>query len=279
MKNTSNKSQVGQTIFNAARSGTGTREWAKHSYNICTGCAHKCHYCYAMFRARRFGDIADITDWSRMSVDQEKVAGAAKYFDDGVMFPTTHDITPEILRACLQTLENMLSHGSAVLVVSKPHLSVIQTLCRELPRYRDQIQFRFTIGSLLPATCAIWEPGAPAPSERIAALKHALKRGFRTSVSMEPMLGDNSEMRQLVATVEPFVSDTIWLGKLNRGVTSRGLTEQDALKLTAAKQALRKAQSDENILALVAALKDNPKVRWKDSIKSVLASADNLNGV
>lgn len=226
-----------------------------------------------MFQARRFGNIADIADWPEMSVDQKKVDAAAKYFDGGVMFPTAHDITPEILSACVQTLHNMLSHGSPVLVVTKAHANVIQTLCQELRQYREQIQFRFTIGSLCAATCALWEPGAPSPVERIAALKYAHAHDFKTSVSMEPMLGANAEMCELIAAVEPYVSDTIWLGKLNRGVSSRGMTKADALRLDAAKQALREAQRDENILALVAALKVNPKVRWKDSIKAVVASA------
>ena len=68
----------------------------------------------------------------------------------------------------------------------------------------------------------------------------------------------------------PFVTDTIWLGKLNRGVTSKGMTQTDAARLEAAKKTVRQGQSDENILALVSALKNNPKVRWKDSIKEVM---------
>lgn len=77
------------------------------------------------------------------------------------------------------------------------------------------------------------------------------------------------------ATVEPYVSDTIWLGKLNRGVSSRGMTKADAARLEVAKKTLREGQNDSNILALVAKLKNNPKIRWKDSIKDVIAVATN----
>jgi len=262
-----------QVEIDQDRAGTGTREWSDKSVNCCKGCEHNCRYCYAMFGARRRKHIADITDWPKMEVKQHMVEGAARKFEGVVMFPTTHDIVPSVLPACLETLHNLLSHGNQVLIVSKPHLSVIKTLCSELAQYREQIQFRFTIGSLSATTCKLWEPGAPQPAERIAALRHAHRLGFRTSISMEPMLGDNSEMIQLVGIVEPYVTDTIWLGKLNRGVTSKGMTPADAAKLEVAKKAVRRGQCDSAILALVDALSGNPKVRWKDSIKEVMAAA------
>ena len=262
-----------QMEFNQERTGTGTREWSDESVNCCNGCEGFCRYCFGMFNARRFGRIADITDWPKMEVKQHLVDAAARKFEGVVMFPTTHDITPSVLPACLETLRNLLSHGNQVLIVSKPHLNVIKTLCSELAQYRDQIQFRFTIGSLSSATCKLWEPGAPPPAERIAALRHAHRLGFRTSISMEPMLGDNSEMLRLVETVEPYVTDTIWLGKLNRGVTSKGMSQEDAARLEVAKKAVRRGQRDSEILALVDALSGNPKVRWKDSIKEVMAAA------
>ena len=259
--------------FNAERAGTGTREWSDVSANSCNGCEHNCPYCYAMFNARRFGRIKDIADWPKMVVKQHVVDAAARKFEGVVMYPTTHDITPSVLPACLETLRNLLSHGNQVLIVSKPHLDVIKTLCKEFTKYRDQIQFRFTIGCLSTETWSIWEPCAPSPDERIEALQYAHGEGFKTSVSMEPMLAGNSEMIQLVSIVEPFVTDTIWLGKLNRGVTSRGMTPERAARLEIAKRELRKGQRDSEILALVAALQGNPKVRWKDSIKTVIAAA------
>ena len=272
-KITNSKEVKTEASFNQDRAGSGTKEWSDNSVNCCCGCEHFCRYCFGMFNARRFGHIEDITDWPKMVVKPHMIGAAARKFEGVVMFPTTHDITPSVLPACLQTLRNLLSHGNQVLIVSKPHLVVIKTLCAELAQYKDQIQFRFTIGSLSPVTCKLWEPGAPTPQERIAALKHAFSKGYRTSVSMEPMLGANSEMIHLVETVQPFVTDTIWLGKLNRGVTSRGMSPTDAARLEVAKTAVRHGQRDSEILALVDALKGNPKVRWKDSIKEVMSAA------
>ena len=212
------QSPTDKPTFEANRDAGGTREWSDASHNIALGCDHDCLYCYARRIAQRFGLIETFEKWTTMEVNQAKVNASARNFGGVVMFPTTHDITPEILPAALETLKKLLAAGNEVLIVSKPHLEVIQTLCRELGSHRDKILFRFTIGSLSASTCKLWERGAPPPSERIAALKFAFKKNFRTSVSMEPMLGQNDEMQALVARVSPLVTDTIWLGKLNGGI-------------------------------------------------------------
>jgi uncharacterized Fe-S cluster-containing radical SAM superfamily protein len=267
-----NKRQPTPTAFTQTRNGNGTLQWSNISYNICKGCDHNCAYCYAKNMAWRFskGNL----NWPTMTVDPKKVAEAAKKFPGVVMFPSSHDITPAILPDCLTTLKNMLSHGSFVLVVSKPHLDVIKTLCKELAVYKEQILFRFTIGSQNATTCQLWEPGAPAPTERIKALKYAYDKGFHTSVSMEPMLGDIPEMIQLVNTVLPFVSDSIWLGKMNSIVIYKNQPANWVTQIKAAKQSLMTAHSDANIMGLVKTLSNNPKIKWKDSIQKVIAAAN-----
>lgn len=256
-----------KTGFQDGLTGTGTREWSDHSYNIYTGCAHDCGYCYARPMALRFGRIACCSEWANQVLLPAKIEAADRKFGGTVMFPTTHDITPDTLKPALQTLENLLAAGNWVLVVSKPHLSVVQTLCRELVAYREQLQFRFTIGSGDAGTCVLWEPGAPAPKERISALEHAHDRGFETSVSMEPMLSDNEAMCSLVARVMPFVSGTIWLGKLN-GAIPKEIQAKPGIRESLLE--IRAGQSDECILRLHDRLALNPKIRWKDSIKKVL---------
>lgn len=253
--------------FDSKRNRTGTREWSDHSFNCAVGCRHNCWYCYARGLARRFGRIDSLAAWEKMEVNAEKVRASARHFAGVVMFPTTHDLTPEILPAALTVLRNLLAADNQVLIVSKPHLSVIKTICCECIAWKKQIQFRFTIGGSSVVTCKLWEPGAPPPEERIEALRHAFKSGYETSVSMEPMLGDNAEMCRLVKRVSPFVTDTIWLGKLNGAIP---LFAQQLPGVKASLRRIREEQSDEKILELHAALRANGKVRWKDSIKKVL---------
>ena len=74
------------------------------------------------------------------------------------------------------------------MVVSKPHLPCIETICSQMPAYKQQITFRFTVGLLDDDLRAFWEPGAPSFNERLASLRHAFEAGYQTSVSAEPLL-------------------------------------------------------------------------------------------
>ena len=259
--------------FSAGLAGTGTGEWAKETHNAAVGCPHDCVYCYARFNARHLGWIDSLEAWKDMRLLPERVEQAAyKFHDTSVMFPSTHDITPEILPEALQILRNLLGARNKVLFVSKPHLEVILAICQEFGAYKGQLEFRFTIGGSA-ATCALLEPAAPSPEERIAALRHAFDAGYATSVSMEPMLEPNDAMCALVDRVAPYVTGTTWLGKLNRGVP-KYLQARPGIK--DALCAIRAGQSDELILQLHDRLDGNPKVRWKDSIKDVLRAHGRL---
>ena len=254
-------------LIETERTGTGTREWSDHSCNIALGCAHDCRYCYARSMAVRFGR-ATAASWPKMRVDKDKVKQAGRLKDGVVMFPTTHDIHPDILPACVDALLNMASAGNRILVVSKPHPICIKVLCDELEAFKNQVEFRFTMGSPNNDTLRLWEPGAPSLAERMASLQHAFESGYSTSVSMEPMLDSPQAMIGLAATVDPWVTRTIWLGKLNKPNTR--IVQADA-KLEASLCNIREWQSDENIMRVVTSLGRNRKIRWKDSIKEVIA--------
>ena len=185
-----------------------------------------------------------------------------------VMFPTSHDITPNFLPQAVTTIRNLLVRNK-VLVVTKPHLSVVEALCQEFAEHKADIQFRFTVGALSEEVCGFWEPGAPTPGERVQALKHAYRKGFQTSVSIEPMLDSVENTLKLVAMVTPFVTDTIWLGKMNRCPQK---TNAHVPGFSEALSRIAEQQTDAEIFRLVGLLTEHPKVRWKDSIKEVIAA-------
>ena len=56
--------------------------------------------------------------------------------------------------------------------------------------------------------------GAPKFEERMASLVYAHQHGFKTSVSVEPML-DSKNIVHLFQVLKPHVTDSIWIGKLN----------------------------------------------------------------
>ena len=236
---------------------SGTREWAKHSLNIQGTCGNGCLYCYA----------------SANPLPTKPVPEKYGERSGTTMFPTRHDITEENVDEAVITLKKLLAPGNSVLIVSKPRLSVIKRLLVELKPWQEQVLFRFTIGSLREDTLRFWEPEAPPVFERMASLVLAHTEGWDTSVSVEPMLDTlKDDIVALVRTLEPFVTDAIWLGKANKLVErlkanghwcNRSEVRDEALQVIV-------AQQDEYILALYESLKGHPKVRWKESIKEVV---------
>lgn len=184
------------------------------------------------------------------------------------MFPTAHDITDQNLDECLLVLKRMLVAGNDLLIVSKPRLSCVTRLCESLDRYKDQIVLRFSIGSTDNKVLKYWEPGAPSFTERLKCLQYAYAKEFETSVSGEPMLDGDPDA--LIAAVEPYVTDSIWLGKINRLRQILPFNCPRDPEAVRRGEALVALQSDEAILALYRRHNRNPKIKWKDSIKTVV---------
>lgn len=252
--------------FNKVKSEYGVGEWAGYSYNIGVGCEHNCLYCFAKADAVKYGNLASDACWSNEKINRYKVEICIKA-DKRVMFPSTHDITPKYLPQYSRTLENILKAGNDVLVVSKPHYECIKELCSKFTSYKDKLEFRFTIGSIDDEVSKFWEPGAPLPQHRVEALKHAYESGYQTSVSMEPMLEGYSEALAVYRAVEGYVNGTIWIGMMNQ--LNKRIDISDGVNQAAVVRIVE-LQSDDNIMKLYRDLKDDPKVRWKDSIKNVV---------
>jgi len=248
---------------------TGTREWSVGTVNCCKGCTHNCRYCWARAQALRFKWIQSPEQWLLPQVRQHEVTKKRKKAKGTIMFPSTHDITPEVLVPCTRVLRNLLEAGNRVLVVSKPHWETIQTICAEFADYRPRILFRFTIGAEDNEILSYWEPNAPGFEERLACLQHAHGEGFQTSISVEPML-DSAGVVDLVHTLASLVTDSIWIGKMNRiRHAFKAVSDKDE----AAIQEIQQGQTDARIWAIYDALKYHPKVSWKDSVKKVVGIA------
>ena len=253
----------------ATKAVSGTKEWASVNLNIYQGCAHDCHYCFAKAMAIRFGRKTAET-WKVEEPSTKEIQKRYQKRAGRIMFPSTHDITPRILPDYLTVLEKLLRAGNDVLVVSKPHLECVTAICEVAKPYRDHVTFRFTIGTMDDGALRFWEPGAPAFAERMASLRNAFDAGFATSVSCEPLLC--ADPIPLVQAVQPFVTDTVWLGKAND--SSHALTREDlGVTVKKAIEDLTAMHPVSRVLEIYAALKDSPKVRWKDSFKAVLGLA------
>lgn len=247
------------------KSRHGTYEWSVKTVNCCTGCSHDCRYCYAKGMALRFKQVTP-GQWHQESVRLKDVTRRHKKYDGQVMFPSSHDITPGNLEACLTVLDNLLKAGNRVLIVSKPHLDCIKAICEKFKPFRDRILFRFTIGAQDDEILSFWEPYAPSYAERKASLQLAFNEGFATSVSVEPML-DSDGIDALICNLSPCVTHSIWIGTMNH--LGRLEKHADAV-LQEAIEAVRVGQSDEIIKAIYRQYKNDPMIRWKKEIKNVV---------
>lgn len=243
----------------------GTSEWSVKNVNCCTGCSHGCLYCYAKVLAIRRQQIT-ANQWPLEQIRQHDVLERRKKYNGQVMFPSTHDITPTNLDACMTVLKKLLIAGNQVLVVSKPHLECIEKICDAFKGYRNQILFRFTIGACDDRILSFWEPNAPAYDERKNCLIYAHKAGFKTSVSVEPML-DSANIDMLIEDLMPYVSDSIWIGIMNHTV---GFGKNANPVLQQAIEKIRKGQSNSIIKAIYRRYKDNPMIKWKAEIKKIV---------
>jgi len=187
------------------------------------------------------------------------------------MFPSTHDLYFENIGETLIVLGKLLEAKNEVLVVTKPDLNTIRMICHEFEFYRDQILFRFTIGSMSSEILAMWEPHAPDYEERLAALKYAYDKKFKTSISIEPYLDLRTNL--LIEAIEPYVTDTIWIGLMNyQNMPYEG------------KQLYKKCNyvnlySEQTVRKYLPEWKEaaQGKLRLKDSIKNLLHIDDSHN--
>ena len=243
----------------------GTSEWSVKTINCCTGCSHDCLYCYAKGMAVRFKQVMADT-WPLERVRQKDVDNIYPKYDGQVMFPSSHDITPNNLNACEIVLGRLLDAGNKVLVVSKPHLSCIESLCILFQWYRENIIFRFSIGACDDQILSYWEPNAPGYDERKQCLIYAYQSGFKTSVSVEPML-DTVNIDALIGDLCAYVTDAIWIGTMNHlGRLEKG----SDMVLKQAIETIRQGQTDAKIKAIYRRHKNDPKIKWKKEIKKVV---------
>lgn len=246
----------------------GTEEWANYNVNCVTGCSHECKYCYAKSMSILYKRRTPST-WKDEKVNTAALSKIySNQLPDRFMFPSTHDITPANLSACIQLLYNLLTPGNEGVIVTKPHFECIEALCDVFPMFKNQFIFRFTIGSSDSRTLKFWEPGTPDFEERLASLKYAHWKGYQTSVSCEPMLDDN--VKDVLEWVLPYVTETVWIGKPNmlKGRLSlNGHNDNDTRKKA---DRLLRSLSDQYIWGLYSMYRDDHRIRWKDSIQKVL---------
>jgi DNA repair photolyase len=204
--------------------------------------------------------------WPHERIRPNDVSKRHKKYDGQVMFPSSHDITPNNLNACLIVMNNLLVAGNRILVVSKPHYECIKAICEMFGSFKQQILFRFSIGACDNRILSYWEPNAPSYNERKQCLIYAHQAGFQTSVSVEPML-DSTNIDTLISELLPSVTHSIWIGTMNHlGRFGKG----SDMVLQQAIEKIRRGQTNNIIKSIYGRHKDNQLIKWKAEIKKVV---------
>ena len=258
-------------MFDQNRKATGTREWSDSSFNIGRGCENGCLYCYARADALRRKQIQSPLDWTSETLLKNAHLTSYPKRNEVIMFPTTHDISPFYLPHFIRVASMLLEKGNRLLITTKADTLAMDLMTVAFRQYREQVLFRVTIGSLDEGDLLFWEPGAPPGVERIEALQMARKAGYETSVSIEPMLAGRHETIDVIHEIYPLVSETIWVGKMNK---ARNRADMSIQENRAAVEGIEVLQCDGEILRLVEDVKrfGMYQVRWKDSIRGVIES-------
>ena len=250
------------------------QDWTKNNVNICTGCKNDCLYCYMKSINARNPKMKQPADWHIWEIRTKDVEKAYGLKDGLVGFPSSHDIFPEILDAYLTVLGKLLRAGNQVLIVSKPRIDCIKPICEACHFFKDKIIFRFTIGAMDDEILKLWEPNAPGYEERRACLEFAYDQGFRTSVSMEPML-DTPRIDEQIADLRQFVrkDENIWLGTMNY---LKQIKEGAGDDLTAAIEKVEAGQTVEMLTPIYQKYKDDQLIEWKtDALEKITGKQKN----
>ena len=247
-----------EKIKEAASKAFGTHQWADQTINIIKGCECGCKECYANADAYRHKYVAP-GQWTTEVLNERKLNERVPKGHKLTMFPSTHNISLEFLVPCEEKIQQILDSGSDVLIVLKPRLKVVKSICTRFEAVKERIIYRFTIGSTDNAVLKFWEPGAPSFEERIACLKFAYEHGFETSVSVEPWWG--GDIDRLISELRQYTSNSIWIGKVNLGKTRLKINGHWNPETEVKYNELMAEYADENIMAIYNRYKDDPLIR------------------
>ncbi|MDA3789153.1 MAG: hypothetical protein PF503_11785 [Desulfobacula sp.] len=251
---------------------TGFKEWAPNSANCCTGCDNNCRYCYAKQMAIRFNQVTE-EEWANTRIRQKDVNKNWRKREGVIGFPTSHDILPSNIDECIIVLDKILTAGNEVVIVSKPRLNLMIKLSESIKKYQGQVLFRFTIGAMDNMKLLFWEPNAPIYEERKASLSYVKSIGFRTSVSIEPMI-DPPATVELVNDLMPFVTEDIWIGTMNQtGRLKKGADDRLLREI----HRIEAEQGTSRLIMLYQKLQDNQMVRWKDKARKKIEKGLNIS--
>jgi len=177
---------------------SGLADWAVNCY---AGCEHGCCYCYARFATRfshpnePWGSFVDVKVNAAQVLAQEvKRKRVGRVFVSSVCDGwQPSEATYLITRQCLDLL---LRYRYPVTILTK---SALASRDLDLLARGDAVEFGVTLTTLEEGLSRLIEPKASPPSERLALLDEAKRRGIRTYAFLGPLLPHLSDTEESLA--------------------------------------------------------------------------------
>jgi DNA repair photolyase len=190
-------------------------EYAPLACNPYRGCGHGCAYCYVPLVTKQnraefnAGAVPKPGFLDRLRAAARKLE-AGGVTDQVMIAFTTDPYHPGDTTLTRQTIQVLIEHGLGFCTLTK---GGTRALC-DLDLFRpERDALACTLTSLDDRISRKWEPNAPLPGDRIAALRAFHDSGIFTWVSLEPTLDVEASLAIVEATHE--LVDLYKVGRVN----------------------------------------------------------------
>ena len=186
------------------------------------GCFHDCLYCYARKMDVRFHRETEECMLKQIFPKMPK--------NKLVMFPTTHDLHPKYIGRFSLTVIELINKGNRVLFTTKSSNSTFRAFLDKLDsdikdfsntnemlktQVRSNLEIRITITCRDNSFIEKFEKKTGFYEERLANLRYAYERGYKTSVSIEPLLCSKEDLDLIILDLVDRKTDSVWIGTLS----------------------------------------------------------------
>lgn len=194
-------------------------EYAPLAINTHKGCRFACKYCFVPAIAG-----LDLAAWSKNPTPKKNVlerieADAKKMVGDPrtilLCFTCDPYQDPEAAELTRKTLLILENYNLTATILTKAGTLAVRDFDILA---QNSWAFGTTLSCMTSAVQRQWEPIAPGPGDRFAAIKIAHKMGIETWLSMEPVY-DPAEALKLIEVCNPYV-DHWKIGKMNHHPTN-----------------------------------------------------------
>lgn len=180
--------------------------------NFQFGCSNNCVYCHQKIRHQfRFKK----GDWNTIQIRNEEMDKGWRGDKSNIILQigTVSDIIPENIDQYIKRIKiDLKENWKEIQITTKANYRLIRKIMDAVGRDIEKLHFFITITTNDNDLIHFWEGNAPNFQSRTNSLMELKIMGAKTTLLCEPMLSDP---REFINNLSDFVTDDIWIGKMN----------------------------------------------------------------